>query len=468
MLTSPPILAGSDEATLLDLIEKRTGIVLQTHQIEHFRQVVAEGCRLLGSDVAGYIAALADGGNDHPVYRHLIDQITVNETYFFRDDAQIGFLKDTWLPGLLERRTAQGRRSIRVWSAASSSGEEIYTIAMLLADLLGGRPGWHVRLIGSDIDDGALAKAKRGIYTGWSFRATPDDMRARHFTPQDDGFAVAPSLASMVEFQHLNLATDLFPSAARDLWNFDLILCRNVFIYFSKPVVRRVLAKLSASLATDGIMMVGASDVVDSEVADLAIRHQGNAFYFVHAKSVFEPEAKPPVRTAPPPVPPRRPAVRPPSRPQAPPAPHKISVVEPERHSALAAAGRGDLAGAERDIVRLLAQTPDDAGLHLGLGTILAEKGDFKRGEEHLRKALYLDRKLVDAHVHLAHLLLATGRVDMARKSLENGLAMARQHPPHLPVPGHEAMTYGQMAETLKAEIGGIDGGGLRRRQEAR
>ncbi|KAF0118369.1 MAG: chemotaxis protein methyltransferase CheR [Rhodospirillaceae bacterium] len=298
--THTPLADSPLDLLLLSIVTERTGIVVPPHQKERFRLLVAEGCRKLATTLEGYIAALTTSGRDHPVFRHLVEGITINETYFFRDETQIAFLRDVWLPHIIHRRGTGEQPTLQVWSAASSSGEELYTIAMLLHDLLGETLNqWTLRLMGTDIDDDALAKAQRGVYTNWSFRCTPEKDRDRHFQPVQDGFAVCPALKALTTFQHLNLVTDSFPVVTRDLWNCDLILCRNVFIYFSQDVVRRVLAKLAESLVPEGILLLGASDGVSDEAPGLALCHHGNAFYFMRAESALHSPVSPkrPART---------------------------------------------------------------------------------------------------------------------------------------------------------------------------
>ena len=154
--------------------------------------------------------------------------LTNGETYFFRDHGQFDLLRLRLLPELIERR--RDAKTLRLWSAGCSSGEEAYSLAMLLDMLLPKRDGWNILILGSDIDEAALAKARRGHYGQWSFRMAPPALKQRYFQRKGDEWMLDERIRSMVTFRTSNLIGETFPSA--ELRDMDLILCRNVFIYF--------------------------------------------------------------------------------------------------------------------------------------------------------------------------------------------------------------------------------------------
>jgi len=183
----------------------------------------------------------------------LLDTLVVNETYFFREADQLRALVDQLLPAM--ERAPGARRTFRVWCAASSTGEEPLTLAMMLheSDLLD-----RVELIATDISARALARARVGRYGGRSLRALADADRLRHFREADEGFVcVRESIHARVRWQRLNL---MDVAAIRALGRFDAILCRNALIYFRDETVIQVVTRLAGSLTPGGLLLVGASE----------------------------------------------------------------------------------------------------------------------------------------------------------------------------------------------------------------
>jgi chemotaxis protein methyltransferase CheR len=162
------------------------------------------------------------------------------------------------LPDLFEKRAAT--RRLRVWSAGCSTGEEAYTVAILAHELLSPPSGWQIDVIASDLNQRSLAVAQRGVYSHWSFRDTPDDIRERYFRRVGDRWKVTDEIAAAVRFIPANLAQT--PLLADEIVRapFDLILCRNVTIYFSPTAQTRLYAELCRLLAPDGWLVLGPSD----------------------------------------------------------------------------------------------------------------------------------------------------------------------------------------------------------------
>ena len=183
----------------------------------------------------------------------VLAELTVGESYFFRDAAQLDLLVTDILPS---RRGDDGSRPFRVWSAGCASGEEPYTIAIMLRE-----QGWSkpARIVATDVARPRLAAAQRGRYTRWALRGVSDDRIARWFTRNGTFYDVAPAIRESVEFRALNLVVDDYATANAGE-DFDLILCRNVMIYFDLTTVAQIATGLLASLAPDGWLLLGASD----------------------------------------------------------------------------------------------------------------------------------------------------------------------------------------------------------------
>jgi len=195
--------------------------------------------------------------------RKLIDQITTGETLFFRDQAPFELLAHKILPDLIDRRSAAqrfpGPIPIRIWSAACSNGQEVYSIAMILKELVGGTDRFQIRILGTDISDQAVATASKGIYNRVEIeRGLPPDKLRRYFTPEKDGsYKISDELRAMATFRNLNLMND-FTAVGR----FDIVLCRNVAIYFTESDRTSVFNRLGKVMEPDGYLLIGSTESI--------------------------------------------------------------------------------------------------------------------------------------------------------------------------------------------------------------
>lgn len=189
--------------------------------------------------------------------RLVVEAMTTNETLFFRDRTPFDLMRSTVLPKLLEERAS--RKKIRIWCAAASTGQEPYSIAMILEEFAAKLAGWTVDLIATDISDEVIRRAKQGIYSQFEVqRGLPIQLLLKNFTQNGEQWQISPRLRGMVDFRTLNLMRDF--SA---LGEFDLIFCRNVLIYFEPRLKTDVLNRLARSLSTPtGMLVLGASETV--------------------------------------------------------------------------------------------------------------------------------------------------------------------------------------------------------------
>lgn len=204
-----------------------------------------------------YFKAKSDATKKLP--RKIVDAITTNETSFFRDSAPFELLQHKILPELIDRRSKPVKPSqipIRIWSAACSTGQEIYTIGIVLKELLGNLAAYNIRLMGTDISDQAVAKASYGIYNKVEIeRGLPADRIGKYFTTADNGWKIKDEIRAMATFRQINLMDD-FSSLGR----FDIIFCRNVAIYFNEADKTRLFARLGKQLETDGALVIGSTE----------------------------------------------------------------------------------------------------------------------------------------------------------------------------------------------------------------
>jgi chemotaxis protein methyltransferase CheR len=202
----------------------------------------------------------------------IMDILTINETYFFREAFQLKAFTDEIIPALLQEKSSGGSRSLRIWSAGCSTGEEAYTIAMLLHDNAELR-GWKVEIVGTDISQRVLQYARRALYGKSAFRTTDDACVRRFFTVQDDGFKVCDEIRDLVTISHLNLFdTDRMVM----LGKMDLIFCRNVIIYFDLAAKKRVVESFFNTLSEGGYLLLGHSESLMNVTTRFTLRHFKN------------------------------------------------------------------------------------------------------------------------------------------------------------------------------------------------
>ncbi|MDD2899842.1 MAG: protein-glutamate O-methyltransferase CheR [Desulfuromonadaceae bacterium] len=190
--------------------------------------------------------------------KFLMDEITTNETYFFRNVPQLAALENKLLPELVETKNKMGFRKLRIWSAASSSGEEAYTMAMILlekrATLL---KDWIIEIVGTDINETVIAQAKEGVYNAYSVRNIPDAYKRKYIREDNGKFILSPDVKKFVTFNKLNLYED---SKMIFMKSFDFIFCANVLIYFDTASKSKVVQHFYNNLQPYGYFFVGQSE----------------------------------------------------------------------------------------------------------------------------------------------------------------------------------------------------------------
>jgi chemotaxis protein methyltransferase CheR len=202
-------------------------------------------------------------------WEEAIELLTTNETYFFREDYQLRSFKNEVLPVLITQ--AKGRKRLSIWSAGCSTGEEVYTIAILLIETAA-LAGWELRVYGSDLSKRCIAAARRGAYGSASFRAMPDEYRRRHFVEKPDGFYVSERVRTLCHFGQMNL---LDAEKARLLGRADAVFCRNVMIYFDPYSRKRVIDIFVERLYPGGVLLLGHSE---------SLLNVSTAFELLHLK----------------------------------------------------------------------------------------------------------------------------------------------------------------------------------------
>jgi len=241
---------------LSTLLKERSGL-----QVSQDKQYLLEA-RLLplarqhGIDGLDELVAAIRSPLSESLIAKIVDAMTTNETSFFRDKVPFEALRTSVLPGLIARRNA--RRALRVWSAACSTGQEPYSLAMMLRDRFPELKDWRVEIVATDISPTVLERARDGLFSAFEVqRGLPIQLLIKHFEQAGQNWRVKPELCAMIDFRPLNLLADI-----ATLGFFDVILCRNVLIYFDVATKTRVLNRMADMLAPDGALILGSAETV--------------------------------------------------------------------------------------------------------------------------------------------------------------------------------------------------------------
>ncbi|MGE4218666.1 MAG: protein-glutamate O-methyltransferase CheR [Alphaproteobacteria bacterium] len=389
-------------------------------------------------------AALLLGPEGEAEWRALEDEITIGETYFFRYPDHFHALRTRVLPDLLERRRTT--RRLRIWSIGCANGAEPYSVAVLLREMLGPAvEDWRISLVGGDISERALALARRASYGRWALRGLGPELRERYFTTADGKiWTLRAEYRRLVRFERQNIL-DLLSDAPPLQWSeFDLILCRNVLIYFDPATAQAAIKALRNCLAAEGTLLLGH---VESTLLDGAIPSMAPAA-LPAGDQVSEPSAAA-VPLAPlPPVADVRPSPLP-----AVPSAASLSMLDAELDRLRRHVEAGEDAAARQLAQALLAAYPTAAVCHYHDAILHHDAGDAVAAEAALRRALYLDRGFVLAHHRLALLLLGTGRRDAGRRSLINAARLAGALPRDLPLPEGDGITAGEFGVQVRMQV---------------
>ncbi|MDD5224070.1 MAG: protein-glutamate O-methyltransferase CheR [bacterium] len=240
------------------LLERRLSQQLRAHRMRNFRD---------------YYFYLKYDPHREEELNTLAEILTTNETYFFREDYQLQALTEEIVPEIVEARKNEpypsSEKSLRIWSAGCSSGEEPYTLAMLTKDHLALKR-WAVEIFASDISNRVLTLARKGVYRESAFRATQDVYRRAYFETTEEGFRVRDEVRRLVTFGHLNLLDEERIKMVKPQ---DLIMCRNVIIYFDRESRRRVIKSFFDRLRPGGFLLLGHSESLMNLSTDFILRH---------------------------------------------------------------------------------------------------------------------------------------------------------------------------------------------------
>ncbi len=376
-----------------------------------------------------YVAALECGALPGE-WRELLSRITVKESYLFRTPQHFEAISQVIVPALVQRRAAS--RRLRAWSAGCARGEEPATLAMVLAE----HPalaGWDWRIAATDIDTEALAAAQPGVFPERAVAHVPPPLRKRYLAPCAGGWQLAAALQRRIEYSVVNLVHE---PLHMDAAPFDLILLRNVLIYFQPASQRRVAGAVAALLAADGALFLGPAETLWQLTSTLVPVDAGGCFFYQRGTDARATSPRPrldPVAGARPKTPRSRAALSPrlaqPSAPPAPPAPPaQTPRTNPDRlRLATAALAENRLSDAARIVEEALLADPRDPLAHALEGFLHDLSGRSQMAATSYRAALFLEPRLAQVRLLLAECLRRLGWQERGRREARQALASLAQ-----------------------------------------
>ena len=461
------------------LLSRHTGLTFPVGRTGHAELGIRRAMSRAGvSDPDRYRDQVAC---DPDALADLVAEVTVGETYFFREKDQLEFIRHTVLAGL--RHRPGGVSSVRAWSAGCASGEEAYSLAIIFEEEGAGEQAF---LLGTDVSRTALAKARRACFGSWSLRGEGATAARRYLQPRGSEFVLDERITRRVRFEHLNLVQDVYPSCTGGVWGMDLILCRNVLIYFDRDTIRDVARRLYDTLAPGGWLFTGASDppltdyapfeivmtpvgVFYRRTSECGLRIVGCGIEYKKEQQIAEPlvSEPTPVRSSIP-----LSAFR---------IPHSEDPLDEARGElalgnyarvcelthcptdALAsvlhvrALANLDTMRAERACAEAVGRHPFSMELHHLHTILLVALGNDEEATRAVRRLLYLDRTLVIAHFTLGSILERRGDSAGAARAFRNAGDLCSGWSPDEEAPLSDGVCCGGLAEAAAASLAVLD-----------
>ncbi len=481
---------------IADLLLGQAGLQFTSHNREDLEIGIRSTMLSLGLRTPARLLAVLSQ-RDEPAkaaFDALARSVTVGETYLLRYPEQFAVLREDVLPALISKRRQANDLFLRLWSAGCSTGEEPYSLAMTIRDLLPDLASWRVSILATDINRGSLTRAEAGEYGAWSFRGVPEEVRQRHFTQQGKNHLIHPELRKLVRFDYLNLGDDCYPSLMTQTTAMDVIFCRNVLIYFSEKSAQQVVDRLYHSLIDGGTLFVGPVEPNGTMFTRFVDRFQKGTMLYRRPDDEAVKHAPAEERRS---GPERPPTGKAPARAafvasgdhksQRSPRPSAIApeddgrsclalaqvawheghlerardlatraaTLDPtlgEAHllRALTTADLGHFQDAAQYCLAALERMPLDVRAHHLAAIISTEQGETSQAIQHLKKCIFLDRNFVLGHFALAVALKECGQKQDSARHLKNTLALLDEYADDATLPGVEDIAAGWVKKVAK------------------
>ncbi|MDB4946073.1 MAG: Protein-glutamate O-methyltransferase [Labilithrix sp.] len=444
------VVDSEDVARFRSFVERTFGFALEHAKVPTLAEILGKHAAPSGLSARAYLARLETLGGTEDL-RALAVALTIPETYFFRGRDQLNAFREVALPARARARDAS--RRLRILSAGCASGEEPYSLAILVHEARLD-PSFHVSIVGADVNTAMLAKARTGLYTAWSLRDTPPAVRARWFVDEDGLFRIHESIRRAVTFEERNLTNPDDPPWPEA--SFDIVFWRNVMMYFTPAHADAVLARLTRALAPGGYLFLGHAETLRGTSTELRLRHTHDTFYYQRKELNGGSVPPPPQVSLAAPAPPELPQPRPDAAPGADEVEHALTLFARERfaealalvadlpedvrkgttvavlHAALLLQS-GAAEEARRLCEALLEVDELDPGAHYLAGVAREAAGEREAAADHHRIAAYLDPTFAMPRLHLGLLARRAGDRSAARRELTQALSLLHgEHPRRL------------------------------------
>ncbi len=453
-------LADADYVRFRNLIVSRTGLdfpfprrqdlgsgltrtLSQLHDIQRYQPHRIPAGTALPVDLGTLYETLI--ARDAFIWDVLVDALTICETHFFRNTPQFEALREQVLPDLIARQRSEGKLSLRLWSAGCASGEEAYSLAILLREMLPDWKEWRLDILGTDINGRAVSQARRGIYRDWSFReASAFHWRDLYFDKRDAEYGLHEDVREMVHFETCNLLENCLTMQNQTSY-LDLILCRNVILYFGTHARQWIYQLLHRALVPGGWLLVGHADPPPPNFAAFDTHSfHGATFHQRPFKGALAPQPEPvPVEVD----------VEPESIPTQAPRIQEDSDAMTKYRLGLWHANRQHWEEALLNCQQAVELAPTFTQAHFTLALIYQSLGLDEQAMGSLRHTIYLERNWPLPHFTLASILRQIGQPDGARRELRNVLVLTARLSPDDPIEGAEGLTAARLHAVAERQM---------------
>ncbi|MFA7405016.1 MAG: CheR family methyltransferase [Pelobacteraceae bacterium] len=505
------LLADNELENLSAYIADQMGLFFPPSKWRNLEQSFCTAARELGfRDIHECVARFTSPPPSKDLIEAMAGYLTIGETYFLREVRCFEILEREIIPEII-RKHHGGERHLRIWSAGCATGEEAYSIAILLHRMRDSLRGWEISILATDINPHSLSKARAGIYTEWSFRTSPPWFKQNYFRQTGNKqYELLPHIKEMVKFSSINLVDDSYPSLITDTNAINVIFCRNVLMYFTPHLAAKVVERFKRCLLDDGWLFVSPCETSNLFLSvfnpvsfpDAVLYQKSGGGKAAERENIYKdifttPDFPVPVSLPypkydidimpPPPAPPTRTSLLPP--PRLSPLPERADR-RPAYEEALTLYESGAYREAAKMVTMHLVRNKNDthalallsriyanegrlsealnasdqalaadklsAGLHYLRAVILQEQGMDDEAATSLKKALYLDQDLVLAHYTLANLEQRKGKVRESQRHFNNALSLLDKYRPDDVIPESDGMIAERLKEIIRATNAGM------------
>lgn len=428
---------------LIQLISTHTGLQIREQDKSDFCNKVTCRMKYLKVTTEEYYQILFNNRHtatcftEKPLtneWKELLLLLTIGETYFFRDKGQFNLLKNTLLPEIIAKKIKTSalhkdkKPCLRIWSAGCSSGEEPYSLAILVKELIPDLSQWNISILGTDINSESIAKAEQGIYDSWSFRQVNPQLQLQYFHQRKMRWQVDEQIRKMVKFRCMNLFKEPFPSQMYDIQNMDIIMCRNVFIYFNSQAIATIIEKFYHTLTTGGYLISGHTELHGQNLGQLQPKTFPESVVY-HRNDL--PTAPSPINEAPPillkqsnftkeittikPSPVAKTDSKSVTLIPPPTNTHSVESLKPVLYQAETFFDSGEYSKAIQAAKKVIQQLPKNFEAYYLIAQACANLGNYKQAVEYCQKALQINDLSEKPYYLLAHIAVEIGDEEQAK-----------------------------------------------------